>query len=361
MIMKPSLILLVFLAFLSPTVSAHGWIGSMHVAGKLFTGPKPAEQLPNPPPSAIRQIANNLPVKDVSSPALTCGLNSQPASQVATVPAGSTLALRWETLTASGLWFHDVGPMMAYLADCGGSCVGLDPDVSEARWFKIAEVGMEGDGAWAQAKLDTGAPANITIPASLKPGNYLLRHEIIALHTAQSLGGAEFYVGCVQLAVTGTVAAGTESRRTTSWLGFPGRTARGMRGFSLMCVYDMQAPYVFPGPKVAAFLSSESGSGSKSETKSAATRKPTPSATKAHPATSTSTPTHPATTSTSMSTSTHSSHHTASHTLHHHSEHWHPHPTRTPECKAKRDRRRASGLLAGNMHGHHARGRARWF
>ncbi|KAJ7239608.1 glycoside hydrolase, partial [Mycena haematopus] len=33
---------------------------------------------------------------------------------------------------------------------------------------------------------------------------YLLRHEIIALHTAQSQGGAEFYPSCSQLIVTGS-------------------------------------------------------------------------------------------------------------------------------------------------------------
>nr|GAT49585.1 predicted protein [Mycena chlorophos] len=330
----------------------------MHVAGKLFTGPKPAEQLPTPPPSAIRQIANNLPVKDVSSPALTCGLhaNVRPATEVATIPAGSTLTLGWETLTASGFWFHDVGPMMAYLADCGGSCVGFDPGVGEARWFKITEVGMEGDGTWAQAKLDTGAPANITLPPTLKAGNYLLRHEIIALHTAQSLGGAEFYVGCVQLAVTGSghgVPAPSELVR------IPGAYGARDEGI-LVDVYDMQAPYVFPGPKVAAFVSSGSDSGAPgSGAKSAAPKTKTRNPTSESPlASATSTEAHPA----STSTSTHPSHHTAhhkEHTHHHHHHHGPVHPTQTPECKAKRERRRASGLLAGNMHGH--RGRARWF
>ncbi|KAJ7934379.1 glycoside hydrolase, partial [Mycena leptocephala] len=43
----------------------------------------------------------------------------------------------------------------------------------------------------------------VTIPRSLKAGNYVLRHEVIALHMAQFLGGAEFFPHCVQLTVTG--------------------------------------------------------------------------------------------------------------------------------------------------------------
>ena len=42
-----------------------------------------------------------------------------------------------------------------------------------------------------------------TIPECIKPGYYLVRHEIIALHSAYSYPGAQFYPGCHQLKVTG--------------------------------------------------------------------------------------------------------------------------------------------------------------
>ena len=48
-----------------------------------------------------------------------------------------------------------------------------------------------------------GAVADVKIPATLAPGNYLIRHEIIALHLAQEQGGAEFYPGCAQLKIGG--------------------------------------------------------------------------------------------------------------------------------------------------------------
>lgn len=41
------------------------------------------------------------------------------------------------------------------------------------------------------------------IPAATPNGDYLLRVEHIALHTATSAGGAQFYISCGQVTVTG--------------------------------------------------------------------------------------------------------------------------------------------------------------
>ena len=56
-----------------------------------------------------------------------------------------------------------------------------------------------------------------TIPSCLKPGFYLVRHEIIALHAAYSYPGAQFYPGCHQLSVTGS-----GSTVPSSLVAFPG-------------------------------------------------------------------------------------------------------------------------------------------
>lgn len=59
-------------------------------------------------------------------------------------------------------------------------------------WFKIAETGLE-NGVWAVDTLyeeGTGKwPA--TIPTALEDGDYLLRGEILALHSASSYPGAQ--------------------------------------------------------------------------------------------------------------------------------------------------------------------------
>ncbi|KAJ7919688.1 glycosyl hydrolase family 61-domain-containing protein [Mycena leptocephala] len=244
----------IFSLSLIVSTAAHGWVGTLTIGSKSYKGNQPAEQVPNGAPSVVRQIANNLPVKDTTSPDLTCGRNAQRGALVASAAAGDTVLLDWAT--ESGNWFHDVGPMMAYLANCGAeSCA--DFDTGEARWFKIAEQGLEEDGSWAQAKLDDGSPARVTLPADLKAGNYLLRYEIVALHTAQSVGGAEFYPSCSQLKVTGN---GSGAPKESELVSLPGAYKKSDRGI-LVDVYNMGGgAYQFPGPPVAAFVKGSSSS-----------------------------------------------------------------------------------------------------
>lgn len=62
-------------------------------------------------------------------------------------------------------------------------------------WFKIAEDGLSG-GSWGVDRLiANGGIQTITIPSCIAPGDYLLRGELIALHSAGSQGGAQFYMG----------------------------------------------------------------------------------------------------------------------------------------------------------------------
>lgn len=74
-------------------------------------------------------------------------------------------------------------------------------------WFKVKADGRQGTSdTWAATPLmkapNTGY--TYTIPSCLKSGYYLVRHEIIALHSAYSYPGAQFYPGCHQLQVTGS-------------------------------------------------------------------------------------------------------------------------------------------------------------
>ncbi|KAJ7609384.1 glycoside hydrolase, partial [Mycena polygramma] len=249
---------------------AHGWLGTLTVASTSHTGPAPVEQIgisstsSTSSPSPIRQIANNLPIKDPRSLDLTCGRSAAPATQLAAAKPGDVIKLGWKTLAEGGRWFHDVGPMMVYMTECGSeeACKGEGFNASEAEWFKIAEQGVGADGTWAQAKLDTGAPATLTLPPTLAPGNYLLRFEIIALHTAQTPGGAEFYPACAQLRVSGS---GTGKPAASELVKLPG-AYQGTDNGILVDVYDLPAgEYVFPGPKVAAFVTGGSAAASSSK------------------------------------------------------------------------------------------------
>lgn len=45
------------------------------------------------------------------------------------------------------------------------------------------------------------------VPSDIAPGQYLLRAEVIALHVASSVGGAQFYMSCYQITIGGSGSA----------------------------------------------------------------------------------------------------------------------------------------------------------
>jgi Auxiliary Activity family 9 (formerly GH61) len=59
---------------------------------------------------------------------------------------------------------------------------------------------------------------NFPIPKCLADGEYLFRIEHNALHQASKAGGAQFYISCAQIKVTG----GTGSKSPTGLVAFPG-------------------------------------------------------------------------------------------------------------------------------------------
>lgn len=83
--------------------------------------------------------------------------------------------------------------------------------------FKIYEDGLDSAGVWGVTRLvNNKGKVDITIPSCIPSGNYLLRAELIALHGASSYPGAQFYMECAQINITG---GGSKSPATVS---FPG-------------------------------------------------------------------------------------------------------------------------------------------
>ena len=68
--------------------------------------------------------------------------------------------------------------------------------VTGLKWFKIAEEGYDkATNTWAVDRLIANEGYwDIKIPNCIAPGQYLLRHELLALHSAASYPGAQFYV-----------------------------------------------------------------------------------------------------------------------------------------------------------------------
>ena len=101
-----------------------------------------------------------------------------------------------------------------------------------------------------------GNPHHFTLPSTLAPGGYLLRHEIIALHLADQPGGAEFYPACIQINVGGDQ---TGAPSPDELVKFPGAYSDNDPGI-LVNAFD-DAPYDFPGPPISNLASSSPSNG----------------------------------------------------------------------------------------------------
>ncbi|KAK7695743.1 hypothetical protein QCA50_000379 [Cerrena zonata] len=140
----------------------------------------------------IRVPPNNNPVTDVTSKDLTCNVNGLSGSGVstATIPAGATITFEWHQ--------HD--------QRTGEDAISGGHKGASAVWTKIYSSGLVDAQSqeWATDVVNANnGKHSVTIPASLPAGQYLLRSEIIALHVAQSYPGAQFYIGCAQVNISG--------------------------------------------------------------------------------------------------------------------------------------------------------------
>jgi hypothetical protein len=112
-------------------------------------------------------------------------------------------------------------------------------------WFKIFSEGpviSAGTLSWPSS----GKKAvSVPIPKSLPSGEYLFRVEHIALHSASAAGGAQFYLSCAQVKVTG---GGSGS--PTDLVAFPGAYKATDPGIMINIYYPIPTSYTAPGPKV---------------------------------------------------------------------------------------------------------------
>jgi hypothetical protein len=114
-----------------------------------------------------------------------------------------------------------------------------------AVWFKIAHAGELGStGVWASTPMmSPGYAYTYTIPKCLAAGAYIVRHEIIALQTAGTYPGVQFYPSCHQISITST---GTSTGGTLHAI--PGIYAATDPGITYN-MYEVQN-YTIPGPPV---------------------------------------------------------------------------------------------------------------
>ncbi|KAI0693480.1 glycoside hydrolase family 61 protein [Cytidiella melzeri] len=204
----------------------------------------------------IRAPSYDGPITDVTSNDLICngGINpyQQPVSTaIITAPAGSTLTAEWHhTLNQAAGDPQDPidpshkGPIITYLAKIPDA---TQTTVTGLQWFKIAESGFDAStNTWAVDTLIANkGKVSFTVPTCIASGQYLLRHEIIALHAASSYPGAQFYMECAQLSITGGTGA-----KTPATVSFPGAYHGTDPGITINIYYPTVTNYTIPGPAV---------------------------------------------------------------------------------------------------------------
>jgi hypothetical protein len=177
------------------TVSAHGYIKSINVAGQEYGGFL-ADVYPwaDTKPDLIAwstEATDSGYVQTVPGSDVICHRGAKPGKLSAPVAAGGTVTVTWNQ------WLGEhKGPVLNYLAACNGDCAAVQ--ATDLKFFKISESGFE-NGLWgSDILMQQGNSWDVVIPADIKAGGYVLRHEIVAMH-----GKFQLYPQCVNLQVTG--------------------------------------------------------------------------------------------------------------------------------------------------------------
>ncbi|KAF3909522.1 Endoglucanase-4 [Arthrobotrys entomopaga] len=182
---------------------------------------------------------SNAPVTDVTSSDMTCYADpSHPSTSTATVAAGSTVGF-----TVNPDVYHP-GPLLFYMAKVPSGQTAASFDGSGSVWFKIYQNSAtitSSSISWPSGM----TTVSVTIPSCIESGDYLLRVEHIALHSASTVGGAQLYIACGQLTVTG---GGSTAGGPT--VAIPGAYSATDPGLLLNIYYPIPSSYTPPGPPV---------------------------------------------------------------------------------------------------------------
>ncbi|CAE6421227.1 unnamed protein product [Rhizoctonia solani] len=189
----------------------------------------------------VRQNTNyNSPVTDVSSTDFTCNAGGRTAGSTttATVPAGSTLGFALDQP------IYHAGVINVYMAKAPSTAAAFDG--SGNVWFKVYQLSAVTDGG-SSIKFPSDNLSQVTfkIPSTLPAGEYLVRIEHIALHASSSYPGAQFYISCAQVKVTG---GGT--RTPSPLVALPGYYTGQEPGIKINIYYPIPTTYIQPGPAV---------------------------------------------------------------------------------------------------------------
>ncbi|KAF6809572.1 endoglucanase II (glycosyl hydrolase family 61) [Colletotrichum sojae] len=206
----------------------------------------------------IRAPSSNNPIQNVNDGGFACNNNIQyKDNNIITVPAGAQVGAWWGHVIGGAQGPNDAdhpiasshkGPIMVYLAKVDNAA---SAGTAGLKWFKVAEAGLSGSTWAVDTMISNGGWHYFILPSCVAPGDYLLRVELLALHSASIPGEAQFYMECAQIRVTGS-----GNNAGSNFVSFPGAYAANHPGI-LVSIYDNTGrptnggrPYSIPGPVV---------------------------------------------------------------------------------------------------------------
>ncbi|KAK4448832.1 putative endo-beta-1,4-glucanase D [Podospora aff. communis PSN243] len=231
-------------ALLAQSVAAHATFQQLWVDGTDYGT------------QCARRPGSNSPVTNVNSADLRCNAGAARVSGKCPVRAGGTVTVEMHqqhgdrSCGSEGIGGAHYGPIMVYLTKVSDAATA---DGSTG-WFKIYQnswaknpSGRVGDDDfWGVKDLNACCgKLDVKIPADIASGDYLLRAEAIALHASGSSGGAQLYMTCFQITVSG---GGSASPPTVS---LPGAYRASDPGL-LVNIHGALSNYIAPGPAVYA-------------------------------------------------------------------------------------------------------------
>jgi hypothetical protein len=199
----------------------------------------------------VRRTTNsNSPVEDVTSASIVCNVGGNDAdirAATKTHPVSPGDEVGFDINSELG---HP-GPLYVYMSRAPDGVAASDY-LGDGDWFKVyalttSAIDPDTGLQWATFPGNQGGAQNFTftLPEDLPPGEYLMRGEHIGLHGAGQVGGAQFYMGCAQLSVSGS---GSGSPAPTAK--FPGAYSAEDPGILIGIYWPPPQEYISPGPGV---------------------------------------------------------------------------------------------------------------
>jgi len=236
------------LSVLVGLVYSHGYFSSLIINGQVLSEGDCVK--PHPSNKYDYPISDKTNTAGLQSINMTCGWagKSLKANRKCPIAAGSTVGLQFHYemgLGSSDTYYiapDHKGPCLVYLAKTD------DVLPSGPVWFKIFEDGYDTSSkSFCVTRMRAnGGKFFFTIPSDLAPGNYVMRSELIALHEGFQLGGAQPYVHCEEITITGSGTAQPSGSYLAQFPGYYKATDAGI----YFNIYDNFKTYPIPGPKL---------------------------------------------------------------------------------------------------------------